>query len=91
MAPGTTQANKWRNSVNTLQASPRQPTSFTAAVRDFFGFLPGQTIGEFAAELKKLTADDRTEITIGLKAVGYNVADHQPEPELGPSPVPVAQ
>ena len=49
--------------------------SFAAACRSFFGFLPGQTLGQFGAELKTLTNEDRIEIAEGLRANGIDCAD----------------
>lgn len=33
--------------------------SLVAAVREYFGFLPGQTPMQFMAEIKELTLEDR--------------------------------
>jgi len=46
-------------------------TTFVAAARDFFGYLPGETLSGFNEELKKLTVEDRKEISDGLRANGY--------------------
>ena len=46
-------------------------TTFVAAARDFFGYQPGQTLSGFNDEIKKLTPEDRKEISDGLRAVGY--------------------
>lgn len=43
----------------------------TVALRDFFGLKPGQTLGEFAAEIRQLTADDKAFFKTHLEAAGY--------------------
>ena len=50
-----------------------QPTSLVAACKDFFGFLPGQGLGAFSEEYKKLTEQDKEEIREGLIKNGYNI------------------
>lgn len=47
--------------------------TFMGACRDFFGMFPGQTAMQFGAEVKKLTPEDRAEITEDLTALGYNI------------------
>lgn len=47
---------------------------FVAAMRDFFGNRPGNTIGDFAAELKALSVEDRAFFAEGLRANGYDNA-----------------
>lgn len=44
--------------------------SFVSAMKEYFGFLPGQTLKEFGAELKALSDDERDYFYNGLKAVG---------------------
>lgn len=44
---------------------------FVAAMRDFFGNRPGNTIGDFAAELKALSVEDRALFAERLRANGY--------------------
>ncbi len=46
--------------------------TFTAACRDFFGFLPDQKLSEFAAELKQVTPQDKKDIHEGFKAIGID-------------------
>jgi hypothetical protein len=41
--------------------------TFMVACKEFFGFLPGQTLSDFSAEVKKLTEQDRKEMTPGLE------------------------
>lgn len=48
---------------------------FVTACRDFFGHLPGQGLGQFAEEVKKLTPADRQEIKDGLEKNGYKILD----------------
>ena len=47
--------------------------SFLAAMKDFFGMQPGQSLKDFGAELKKLTDEDRAEFKAGLEANGYTI------------------
>ena len=50
--------------------------SFIAACREYFGFKPGQTLGEFGAEIKQLNHADKVEIAEGMrKHAGMDVAD----------------
>lgn len=51
--------------------------SFAAACREFFGLRPGTGLGDFAAELKALSLDDKREIAAGLRASGMDVEDPQ--------------
>jgi hypothetical protein len=46
---------------------------FIAGCKEFFGFLPGQTLMAFRDECQKLTAEDRKEIRDGLIANGMNI------------------
>ena len=48
-------------------------TTFILACKDFFGFLPGTGLREFAQELKALTPADRVEIRAGLIKNGYRI------------------
>lgn len=50
-----------------------QGTSLVAACKDFFGFLPGQGLGQFSEEYKKLSEKDKVEIREGLIKNGYNI------------------
>lgn len=47
--------------------------SFTAACKEFFGFKEGQSLQDFMAETKQLTAEDKAEIRLGLIQNGLNV------------------
>ncbi len=47
--------------------------SFPVAAKDFFGLLPGQSVGDFARELKSLTDEDRSEMAEGLRLNGYKL------------------
>jgi hypothetical protein len=47
-------------------------TSFIAACREFFGMKFGQTLQEFAKEVKELTPEDRVEMIALFRTVGYD-------------------
>jgi len=50
--------------------------SFIAACREYFEFLPGQKLGEFAAEVGALTYAEKVEIAEGMRKVtGWDIAD----------------
>lgn len=49
--------------------------TFTVAMKEFFGFLPGQTLQEFGAEIKKLTQEDRDYFKAGLEQNGYQITN----------------
>lgn len=49
-------------------------TSLTVACKEYFGYKPGQTLGEFVAEVKELTPDDREYFKKHFPAVGYQIA-----------------
>lgn len=44
-----------------------RPTGFIVACKQFFGFLPGQTLMEFKNEVAKLTPKDREDMIPGLE------------------------
>ena len=46
------------------------PLGFAVACKKFFGMKPDQTLAEFSAEIKALTAEDRTELA-GLLSVEF--------------------
>ena len=46
--------------------------AFTAAMKEYFGLLPGETIVQFAAELKALTYAEKLEFHSMLAAVGVD-------------------
>jgi hypothetical protein len=48
-----------------------QNTSFIMALKDFFGFRPGDGLSEFRTETKALTEADRADLKAGLEKVGY--------------------
>jgi hypothetical protein len=52
-----------------------EPMSYVKAMKDFFGFKPGQSLMEFAAELKALTPADKLEFIEGLKQNGYIIIE----------------
>lgn len=43
------------------------------ACREFFGYLPGQTLKEFGDELKQLSQDERDEFGEMFENVGYEI------------------
>ena len=49
--------------------------SFASAIMAIFGKQPGQSLGEFQAEIKSLTDKDRQDIINGLAANGDTVAN----------------
>lgn len=51
-----------------------QPVTFVVACKQFFGLLPGQTLQEFAAELRKLTAEDKTELIKLFAEIGIDAS-----------------
>lgn len=50
-------------------------TSFTKAMMQFFGKLPGQTLAGFKQELDSLTAEDRAYFKAGLEQNGYIIEE----------------
>ena len=46
--------------------------TFIMACREFFGMLPGQTLQEFAKEVRELTVDDKKYFIELFKTVGYD-------------------
>ncbi len=47
--------------------------TFTVACKEFFGFHEGQSLSQFAAELKQLTEKDRADLTEMFKSIGYEI------------------
>lgn len=47
--------------------------AFVAACKDYFGLKPGQTLGEFAQEIKALTEEDRAWFKAEFTKVGYQI------------------
>lgn len=47
--------------------------TFVAAMKEFFGLKEGQTLQEFAAELRSLSDTDRAYFTAELERVGYTI------------------
>jgi hypothetical protein len=47
--------------------------SLVSALKDFFGFLPGQTLQQFAVEVKQLSSEDRAYFKKHLEAAGYTI------------------
>lgn len=50
-----------------------EPVTFTKAMMQYFGKLPGQTLGQFAEELKALNESDRAYFKAGLEQNGYTI------------------
>lgn len=50
-----------------------KPCSLAMALKDYFGFHPGQSIASFMAELKALNDADRAEFRTLLTGVGYKI------------------
>lgn len=48
-------------------------SSFTKAVKDYFGYLPGQNLSGFMAEVKALDAADREYFKKLFLTVGYEI------------------
>lgn len=47
-------------------------------LKTFFGYKPGQTLKEFAAEVKTLSLDEKTElVNLAAVALGVTVAESQ--------------
>ena len=46
---------------------------FAAAMKDYFGFKPGQTLTEFALELRALNPADKEWFKTNLATVGYEI------------------
>jgi hypothetical protein len=53
----------------------KKPLGLIAACKEFFGFLPGQTLITFRDEFSKLSPTDKEEIRAGLIKLGYNVKE----------------
>lgn len=52
-----------------------KPTAFIVACKQFFGFLPNQTLAEFKEEVQRLTPADRAELAPLLaKEIGKEVS-----------------
>lgn len=49
--------------------------TFAAAMKDYFGFHPNQTISGFMQELKALTDEDKKWFRANLPSVGYEITN----------------
>jgi len=47
--------------------------SFIAACKDYFGYKPGQTLGDFMNEIRLLTDEDKAQLRVEFLKVGYTV------------------
>jgi hypothetical protein len=52
-----------------------QRMSFVKACRNYFGQLPGQTLQQFAEELKCLSTEDRKELCAMFGTVGIEIEE----------------
>lgn len=52
-----------------------QNTTFAAAMKQYFGLLPGQTLTDFINELKALTPADKAWFKANLPSVGFNIIE----------------
>ena len=50
-----------------------KPMTFMQACKDFFGLKPGQTLSDFAREMRELTDADKAEISALFPSVGYGI------------------
>jgi hypothetical protein len=48
--------------------------SFVLACKEFFQFHQGQSLTQFAAELKQLTDEDKADLISWFPSVGYQIA-----------------
>jgi hypothetical protein len=54
---------------------------FAPAAKKFFGLKENQTLADFAAEIRRLTPEDRTELKAGLEAIlGIIIEEDSPNP-----------
>lgn len=59
--------------TKTRKEKEMEKVAFPVAMKRFFGLMPGQTVANFAAELKALTDADRAEFKTLLRGVGFDV------------------
>lgn len=52
-----------------------QTMTITTACKSYFGYKPGQTLGEFMAEVKALTPDDREYFKREFVKVGIEITN----------------
>jgi hypothetical protein len=65
-------------------AEQAKPMGFAARMKTFFGFLPGQGLPGFAAELRALTPDEKAWFAAEFNAAGMPTN----APESRPASVP---
>lgn len=58
-----------------VEAIAMKSMTLTAALKDYFGYKPGQTLGEFMGEVKALTTDDREYFKREFVKVGYAISN----------------
>lgn len=56
-----------------MQAMTNEPKSFVMAMREYFGYKEGQTMQDFAKELKALNDADRAYFKALLQGIGYTI------------------
>ena len=49
--------------------------SFTAAMKEYFGLQPGQSIMDFGKEVAKLSYEEKVEFCEMLRSIGVNCSD----------------
>ena len=53
----------------------KKQVSLVAAIREYFGFLPGQKLADFMQELKALSPEEKKELGEGAaRELGYEIA-----------------
>jgi hypothetical protein len=50
-------------------------STLTKALKDYFGFKPGQNLTEFMGEIKALTPEDRQYFKREFAKVGYDIVN----------------
>lgn len=49
--------------------------TLVAALKDYFGYLPGSGAAEFLKEIKALTPQDKADFRAMLPSVGYEIVE----------------
>lgn len=50
-------------------------STLTKALKDYFGYRPGQNLTDFMAEIKALTPEDKSYFKREFLKVGYEIVD----------------
>ena len=61
------------NDFDERQLGSNTPNTFVVACKRFFGQKPGQTLKEFAGELRQLTPADRADLQKMFEQIGWKV------------------